>query len=225
MKRLLISICLLLLLNLVNLAPAQATGVSDLPPLEADTWVIDPAEAISRTNESQLITTLGNLAKNTGNEVRVVAIRRLDYGETIDSLSDQLFSRWFPTLEAQQNQTLLLIDTLTNRATIRTGETSHALLGEETINSILEETIAGQLKQGNKYNQALLDAGDRLVAVLSGEPDPGPPQIATELNVDGTFTKAEETDQDNATLWVIGLLLLATVIPMATYFFYVGFSN
>ncbi|MHC5729121.1 MAG: photosystem II repair protein Psb32, partial [Nostoc sp.] len=32
--------------------------------------------------------------------------------------------------------------------------------------------------------------------------------------------KAEETNQGNATAWVVGLLIAATVIPMATYYIY-----
>ena len=81
------------------------------------------------------------------------------------------------------------------------------------------------MREGNKYNQAFLDASDRLGVILSGQPDPGPPIVQEKINTEGTFTKAEDTDQGSATVWVIGLLVVATIIPMATYFFYVGFSN
>ncbi|HEY9837120.1 MAG TPA: hypothetical protein V6D27_09510, partial [Vampirovibrionales bacterium] len=72
------------------------------------------------------------------------------------------------------------------------------------------------------YNQALTDVSDRMIAVLSGQPDPGPPIIDTSLNIERTFATAEETDSGNATMVVIVLLVLATVIPMATYYFYQG---
>ncbi len=42
--------------------------------------------------------------------------------------------------------------------------------------------------------------------------------------MEGTFTKAEDTDQENATAWIIGLLIAATVIPMATYYIYLVFQ-
>lgn len=225
MRRLLLNIFLLILATTVWITPAWATGVYDLPVPDASTWVIDPAEVISRVNEGKLSSTLANLAKTTGNEVRIVTLRRLDYGENIESLSDELFATWFPTSDTQSHQTLIVLDTLTNNAAIRTGEEVKTLLDESTATSVIEETIGIPLKQGNKYNQALLDASDRLVAILSGEPDPGPPQIENDLNLEGTFTEAEETEESNATVWVIVLLVLATVIPMATYFFYVGFSN
>lgn len=76
------------------------------------------------------------------------------------------------------------------------------------------------LRNGNKYNQALIDASDRLIAVLSGEPDPGPPVVELNIQAEGTFAKAEETDDKNAAIIVLALLAAATIIPMATYFLY-----
>jgi uncharacterized protein len=80
------------------------------------------------------------------------------------------------------------------------------------------------LRQGDKYNEGFLAASDRLAAVISGKPDPGPPQVVDRVQVEGTFKKAEETDAGNATLIVVVLLVLATVIPMVTYFWYQGFN-
>jgi uncharacterized protein len=204
-------------------APANATGVYDLPPLSAgsSTWVLDMADAISRTNEGKLSGDLKQLAQKTGNEVRMVAIRRLDFDETIDSFADKLFTSWFPTPEEQANQTLLVMDTLTNSTAIRTGEAVKQIMPENIAQSVSSETAAIPLREGSKYNQAFLDASDRLVAVLSGQPDPGPPS-EQEINIESTFASAEETDDRSATIWVIVLLVLATAIPMATYFWYVG---
>jgi uncharacterized protein len=204
-------------------APAWATGVYDLPSLNAgsSTWVVDLADTISLANESKLSAEFKQLAKQTGNEVRMVAIRRLDFDETIDSFADKLFAKWYPTPEEQANQTLVAIDTLTNGAAIRTGEAVKTVLSNEIAESVVKESIAIPLREGNKFNQAFLGAGDRLVAVLSGQNDPGPPS-EQEINIDSTFTSAEETDDRSATIWVVVLLVLATAIPMATYFWYVG---
>lgn len=76
------------------------------------------------------------------------------------------------------------------------------------------------LRNGNKYNQAFLDASDRLAAVLSGEADPGPPVVETAIQTEGTFARAEETDDRSATVIVVALLAAATIIPMATYYIY-----
>jgi uncharacterized protein len=207
--------------------PANATGIYDLPNISAGepTWVIDQADAISIANEGHLNNILQKLAKQTGNEVRLVAIRRLDFEETIDTFSDKLFAKWFPTTESQANQTILVIDTLTNNVGIRTGEGVKNLITDDIAKSTIDETVGVSLRDGSKYNQAFLDASARLVAVLSGNPDPGPPQVRDTVNTEGTFATAEETDDRSATIWVVVLLILATIIPMATYFFYVGFNN
>jgi uncharacterized protein len=49
--------------------------------------------------------------------------------------------------------------------------------------------------------------------------------VEENVQVAGTFTKAEETDTKNSTIWVVVILVIATVVPMATYFFYQGFSG
>ncbi|AFZ36558.1 protein of unknown function DUF477 [Stanieria cyanosphaera PCC 7437] len=206
--------------------PVLATGVYDLPsPNTEDVWMVDQADEISLATQGKLSNNFQQLAKQTGQELRMVAIRRLDYGETIDTLADQLFSTWYSTSEAQANQTLLVMDTLTNNVALRTGSKAQQLVSPEIAQSVINETIGYNLRKGDKYNQALLDASDRLVALLSGKPDPGPPAITEEIQVEGTFTKAEDTDAGSATVWVVVLLLLATVIPMVTYFWYVGFPG
>ena len=225
LQRLIVPLALIFALGVLA-HPAYATGVKDLPNLGNDSaGVVDQAEVISRINEGKLNNTLKKLAKDTGNGVSLVAIRRLDYGETIDSFADKLFNTWFPTPEARANQTLLVVDSLTNNVAIRTGEAVKEVMGDDIAQSVAVDTVGVPLREDSKYNQALLDASDRLVAVLSGNPDPGPPEVQDTLNIEGTFTAAEDTDAGNATIWVIGLLIVATIIPMATYYLFVGTSN
>lgn len=223
LQRLILLVTLMILATGLAASPASATGVYQMPNLSAGdrTWIIDQAEVLSRLNEGNISSALENLANRTGNEVRIVTIRRLDYGETPESFTKQLFEKWFPTKEAQANQTLLAIDTVTDGTAIRTGDRVKSLMPDDIAKSIASETVLAPLRSGEKYNQAFLDASDRLVAVLSGKPDPGPPQIAATVNTESTFKKAEETDTGNATIWVIGLLIAATVIPMLTYYLYV----
>ncbi|MCP6759188.1 MAG: TPM domain-containing protein [Fischerella sp. CENA71] len=202
--------------------PAFATGVYEMPNFAPNTWVIDQGEVISRINEGTISSASEDLAKNTGNEVRFVTVRRLDYGETPESFTKALFEKWFPTAEAQANQTLLMIDTVTNGAAIISGDRVKSLLTDEIAKSVADETLMAPLRSGDKYNQAFLDASDRLVTVLSGEPDPGPPQVVEKVQVEGTFGKTEAAEKGNAIAWVVGLLIAATVIPMATYYIYLA---
>lgn len=224
--RLFLSLILAILVLGVGGSPAEATGAYDLPNLSAgsSTWVIDDADLLSRINEGKLSNKLKNLAQDTGNEVRFVTVRHLNYGETIETFTNELFESWFPTPEAQAKQTLLTLDSVTNNAYLRHGEDVTALLPEDIAESVVKDTIGIPLRTENKYNEALLNASDRLIAVLSGQPDPGAPEVQDEVNIEGTFATAEETDDRSATVWVIVLLIVATVIPMATYYFYQGFS-
>jgi uncharacterized protein len=220
--RLILPLMVILMTTYLFTAPALATGVYQIPNLTGDTWIVDEGEVISRLNEGQISGTFKDLAKETGKEVRIVTIHRLDYGETPESFAKGLFTKWFPTPEEQANQSLLVIDTVTNGATIISGDQVKSLLTDSIANSVTEETLGAALRNGNKYNQGLLDASERLVKVLSGKPDPGPPEEKETIQVEGTFTKAEDTDKNkgNATAWVVGLLIAATVIPMATYYIY-----
>lgn len=220
LQRFLLGVTVIVLAIQLNPAAAWATGVYEVPRPAAGTWVVDRAEVLSRTNEGKINTQLDELAKQTGNEVHILSIRRLDYGETIESFTNKLFEKWFPTSEAQANQTLLVIDNLTNNTAVRAGEQVKSVLSDAIATSIAQETVLIPLKDGNKYNQALLAASDRLTAVLSGEPDPGPPEVKDTIRVEGTFATPEQTKSSNAMVWVVGFLAVATIVPMATYYLY-----
>lgn len=202
--------------------PAHATGVYQMPPLSEKTWIVDDAGVLSRVNEGKITTRLKELAEQTGNEVRMVIIHRLDYGETPASFAGSLMAKWFPDTESQPSQTILVLDDVTNVAAFKVGDAAATLLTEDIANSVAQETIGIPLRQASKYNQALLDASDRLVAVLSGEADPGPPTEVASYEIESTFASAEETDENrsNATIIVVGFLIAATIIPMATYYIY-----
>lgn len=207
---------------------AGATGVYSMPNLTASepVWVFDQATALSRATRNEISGEFGKLAQQTGTEVRFVTVHRLDYGVTIEDFTQQLFQKWFPTPEAQVNQVLLVLDNVTNTTAIQSGAEAKALLSDEIATSVAQETVMVPLRAGNKYNQAFLEASDRLMAVLSGEVDPGPPVVEEKIQTEGTFTTAEETNDRSATVIVVVLLVLATVIPMATYFFfYQGMSS
>ncbi len=220
------AIAIALIASQIAVLPALATGVYELPMLSADdrTWVWDKGDVLSRSSESTINTVLDNLETQTGKQVRFVTIHRLDYGETTATFTKQLFEQWFPVTEDQTNQILLVLDTVTNSAAILTGEGVKSLLTDEIAQSVAGETVQVPLREGNKYNEALTAASDRLATVLSGQADPGAPEVVDNTQVEGTFKKAEETDQGNATVIVVVLLVLATVIPMVTYFWYQGFS-
>jgi uncharacterized protein len=222
-QRLIAVMAMILLCSGLVALPANATGVYQMPPTAPDrTRVVDDGEILSRLTEGQITKKFNEVAEATGYQTWLVTIHRLDYGLSIEDFTNQLFEKWFPTPEAQANQTLIAIDSVTNNAGLRSGETVKSVLTDEIAASVVNETIQVPLIQGDKYNQALQDASDRVAIVLSGEPDPGPPVFDNSVDVERTYKTAEETDTNNATIVVVVLLVLATVIPMVTYYWYVS---
>lgn len=206
-------------------APALATGVYSMPQtISSGTWIIDDADQISRINEGKIVGDLKQLAAGTGNEVRFVTIHRLDYGETVQTFADQLMETWFPTPEDRVNQTVVVLDDVTNNVGISVGAQTAERLTEEIAQSVANETMRVPLLKGNQYNQSFLAATERLSAVIAGNPDPGPPEYDNTVDTDRNFATAEETEatRGSSTTLVIVLLIAATVIPMATYYWYIS---
>lgn len=204
--------------------PALATGAYAFPlPTEANPlWVVDQGDVISPLTEGRLESIAKNLAKSTATTVHFVTVHRLDYEETPATFATKLLDRWYPDQEAQANQAILALDTVTNGTYLITGEAVKAKLPDEIAESIAQATMRVPIKDGN-YNQAFLDASARMEAVLSGQPDPGPP-VTKEVVSEKTYKSIDETDDRSATIIVIVLLIAATVIPMVTYYWYQGSS-
>jgi uncharacterized protein len=208
----------------LSVLPALATATYEVPTVSAGvpTWIVDKADILSLSTKGKVKGTLEQLAKQTGKEVRFVTIHRLDYGDTIQTFTDKLFKKWFVTAVEQANQTLIVLDNVTNTIGIQTGSDVKSNLTDSIATSITTETMQVPLRAGNKYNQSFSDAADRLVAVISGQADPGPPIIKSAPEVGRTYLKAEETaaNRDSFVIIVVGLLIAATIIPMATWWWY-----
>lgn len=201
--------------------PALATVVEDIPNLSASqsTWLADKAELLSVITERSVNKTLKQISRQTGTDVRVVTIRGLNYGETADSFANTLFEQWFPTAEDQANQVLLVYDARTNAPAILVGQEAQKVLSEETAQSIAFDNLLIPIRKGN-YNEAFIGAGDRFAAVITGQEDPGPPEVEATAFAESNFRTAEETNDTNSAILVVVLLILATAIPMLTYFYY-----
>jgi uncharacterized protein len=224
LDRLLLSLVVMTISIGIFALPAQATAIYEIPVVSAGvpTWVVDKADVLSLSTKGAVKGALEQLAKQTGKEVRFVTLHRLDYGETIQTFTDKLFKKWFTTEAEQANQALIVLDNVTNTIGIHTGTDVQSTLTDAIATSITTETMQVPLRNGNKYNQAVGDAADRLVAVLSGQADPGPPVVVSTPEVGRTYLKAEETEANrtNFLVVVLGLLAIATVVPMATWWWY-----
>lgn len=201
--------------------PAWATVIEDIPNLSASrsTWIADQGDLLSVVTERSINKSLSQISRQTGTDVRIITIRGLNYGETTESFADALFEEWFPTAEAKANQVLLVYDARTNAPAILVGEDSRKRLPEEIAQSIASENILIPIRKGN-YNEAFIGAGERFAAVITGQADPGPPEVEMTVYAESNFRTAEETNDTGSALLVIVLLVLATAVPMITYFYY-----
>ena len=203
----------LLALLLALALPANAVGVEDYPLLPSTEKVSDGADVLSRAAIAELQRRL-EVFSDARVDARVITLRRLDYGLSLQELADQLLERW----QSEDNAELLvLIETGTNSVSIQASSEVRSLLPEELLLSTAETTMAYPLRDGGRYRQALIDGIDRLGVVLAGGDDPGPPVVVEPALIVSNIPSAEETANSNGFSWVIVLLVVGTLVPMVTW--------
>ena len=205
----------LLWLGALGLAPAAwATGVADFTPQAPASHVVDSADLLSRAASTELDRRLESFS-GPDLDARLVTLRRLDYGLSLDQLGQGLLERWGGNGGAEQ--LLMLIESQNNSAAVVASSGLQERLSPELLSSTAISTMGLPLREGARYRQASLDALDRLGAVLQGEADPGPPQLQERLPIETNIPTREETASSNALLWVVVLLVVGTLVPMITW--------
>ena len=215
LRRLVSALLGLCLLAAVAVPPAAlAIAPSALGPDLPDERVLDEADVFSRASRSELSGRLEDLAADRV-DARVVTLRRLDYGLTLDRFGEDLIEAWSP--KASEPLLLLLIETQNKRAAVLADPTLQSQLPASLLTSTARTTMSAPLREGDRYRQATLDGINRLATVLSGGEDPGPPEEIVRTTLPTNIPTQEETESSNATTWIVVLLVLGTIIPMATW--------
>jgi len=207
-------LCTVLLGTLAAAPRAWATGVADFPVQAPSAHVVDSADLLSRAASTELDRRLETFG-GSDLDARLVTLRRLDYGLSLDALGQGLLERWAPT--QQSNQLILLIESQNNSAAVVASQGLEPRLSQELLSSTAISTMGLPLRDGARYRQAGLDALDRLGVVLQGGEDPGPPQLEERLPIETNIPTREETASSNAFLWVVVLLVVGTLVPMITW--------
>lgn len=194
-------------------APIGALEIADIPDLPQNdrTWVVDFANIINSATEGEISRKLDDIQKATGKAVRFITVPRIDFGQPAEEFLQEIFEKWFP--DGGQDQALVLIASEDHRTAWQAGEGVQAVLTPAILESVIGETMLPPV-QGARFNQALQEGAKRVLAVLAGDPDPGPPVVVAEVEK----TVAEPIDTKTSTTWVVVLLAGATIVPMATYF-------
>lgn len=203
------------LLALVVAVPAAiAIAPAELGAGRPTERVIDDADVFSRASRSELESRLEALTEDRV-DAHVITVRRLDYGYSLDAFGDQLVENW--SSSGQEPLLLLLLETQNKRAAIVTENSLQTQLPPALLKSTARTTMSIPLREGDRYRQASLDGINRLAVVLGGGEDPGPPEEIVRTTLPTNIPTQAETEESNATTWVIVLLVLGTIIPMATW--------
>ena len=213
-RRLLVSllsfgICLLLLAP-ASLAIAPAALGGSLP----ETLVIDEADVLSRASRGELEAKLRSFDDQRV-DARLITLRRLDYGISLNNFGEELLESW--SSPTGNPLLLMLIETQNKKSAVVADQELEAQLPASLLSSTARTTMTVPLREGDRYRQASVDGLTRLSTVLSGGEDPGPPQQIERVTLPTNIPTKAETEESDATKWVIILLVLGTIIPMATW--------
>ena len=179
-----------------------------------DAVVIDEAEVFSRASRAELEAKLKSFSDDRV-DARLITVRRLDYGFSLSAFGEELLETW--NSPSGNPLLLMLIETQNKRAALIADDELQTQLPASLLTSTARTTMTIPLREGDRYRQASIDGLNRLRTVLSGGDDPGPPEVIERVTLPTNIPTRAETESSNATTWVIVLLILGTIIPMATW--------
>mmetsp|Transcript_39383 Transcript_39383/g.47753 ORF Transcript_39383/g.47753 Transcript_39383/m.47753 type:complete len:296 (+) Transcript_39383:62-949(+) len=183
-------------------------------------YIIDDAGLLSRATTGALVKELKNLKAQTGFELDVVTIRKLVFETDPFAFADQVLEGWYPTAELGNDKGLLLVVQTSKEGALVGGPNFMSKVGDDLIDSIISDNIP-ILGGEEKYNEAVLSSVKRIEAILSGSEDPGPPVRQAKQTGSNYKTKEETGASRNKFAGVvIGLLIIATAVPMIQYYGY-----
>lgn len=198
------------------LAPAAlAVNPDSLPQSAPPAPVLDTAQVLSRSTSGEIARQLEGL-QSLGVDAHLLTVPRLDYGQGLGALGDELIRRW--QRDDSPGQLLLLIDAKTTATAIVASPSLQERLPQELLLSTARTTFAQPLREGSRYRQASLDAISRLGSVLQGEPDPGEPvQPVSAEPIPTNVPSQADTEASRAWVWITVLLVVGTLVPMLTW--------
>ena len=207
--------CLLLIVP-----AAVAVSAQDFPQTLPDETVLDSADVLSRASRNEISTRLQELDQFHV-DARLVTLRRLDYGLSLNGFGEDLLDHWGNDSSRIDRPLLIFLEeTQSKQATVVASEQLLEQLPESLLRSTGRTTMSQPLRDGDRFRQATLDGVTRLETVFNGGEDPGPPVQLERTTNPTNIPTAEETENSNAFTWVVVLLVVGTIVPMATWWIF-----
>ena len=207
-----------ILLGLILLVPgAFAITTEDFPVVRPEGHVLDSADVLSRVSRSQIEGRLVELG-NERLDARLITLRKLDYGVSLSNFGSSLIDRWSTSAgEKELPLLVMLIDAQTKQTVVLADTSLRSILPDALLQSTGRTTMNKPVVGGERYQQASFDAIARLQVVLDGGEDPGPPIETFSAIKETNIPSQEQTQSSNATLVVVVLMVVGTIVPMATW--------
>ena len=184
------------------------------PPYEA---VLDSADVLSRAGKNEIETRLNQL-QSSKVDARVITLRKMDYGLSLTGFGEELVERWSNNENRSERPLILFLEETQNKqaAVVVLAELSDQL-PEELLRSTARTTMSQPMRDGERFRKASMDGIERIAVVLDVGADPGPPIEMERTTLPTNVPTVEETRESNAFTWVIVLLVVGTIVPMATW--------
>ena len=194
-----------------------ALSPQDLPAQPPDKAVLDSADVLSRAGKNEIETRLNQL-ESSKVDARVITLRKLDYGLSLTGFGEELVERWSNKDNMSERPLILFLEETQNKqaAVVISAELSDQL-PDALLSSIARTTMSQPMRDGERFRQASMDGIERIAVVLNGGEDPGPPIQVERTTLPTNVPTIEETSESNAFTWVIVLLVVGTIVPMATW--------
>ena len=191
--------------------------LADIPMVAPKEPVFDEAGIVQRGSIQLFSTAVTNIESKEGVKVRFVFVKNVPYGETPDEYAKELAGEW----GLNEKDVLFVASPKLARAGVFVGNKAAERLTPEIAESIANETYA--VAAGDeRYSTALLDVSNRLIPVLTGETDPGPPELKSTEVVQTYKTKKETAgDRNKYVTVVVVILVISVVAPLLQTYWYV----
>ncbi|AFP65564.1 hypothetical protein CMESO_411 (nucleomorph) [Chroomonas mesostigmatica CCMP1168] len=195
------------------LNPTNSYGISDEKP---QTKIVDESGTLTKSSISYIEKSISKLKENNEGDVFFVVVRNLPFEKTAQEYAQELFQKW----NLGNKDVVVVLSTKIAKGGIFFGDQVQTL-SDKTVKSIGEETYTFKAKE-EQYSSAALDVNNRLVSILSNKGDPGPP-IINRGDSSSNFKSAKNTEEQRSKYIaiIVILLVIAFVVPMFQFFFYV----
>jgi len=187
-----------------------------VPESKPEIRIIDDSANLTKSSISYIDKNIQKINDLNGSQIYFISIRSLPFEQSAPEYAKEIFEKW----SLNQKDVVVVLVNKIAKAGIYYGNDVKGLTPENTT-SIGEETYTFKAKE-EQYSSAAIDVSNRLVSILSNKGDPGAPVSNREDN-SSKFKSAKATEQKRSkyVAIIIVLLIIAFVVPMVQFFYYV----